>query len=93
VAIVDREELGVFPVSMVHSALLIDIHNYLSPHLSYSNPSADYSGPRDDIIMFAHSVKLLGKGMIINLNFISIILYLLNYSVVFKFVNNVSLDI
>ncbi|CAG5120986.1 unnamed protein product, partial [Candidula unifasciata] len=63
IAIVDREMVGVFPVPMVHTAVLIDLNHYLSPHLSYSSPPQGYTGPRDDIIMFAHSVKALGETM------------------------------
>ena len=59
--IVDREDVGVFPVPMVHTAVLIDLHHWASPYLSYNRPPQDYVGPRDDIIIFAHTVKETGK--------------------------------
>lgn len=57
--IVDRKILGCFPVPMVHSALLIDLHRSVSPSFRYM-PSEDYTGPVDDIIIFAHSVRDAG---------------------------------
>ncbi|XP_012945461.1 procollagen galactosyltransferase 1 [Aplysia californica] len=61
--IVEREMTGTFPVPMVHTALLVDLRHPLSSHLAYSPPPPDYKGPRDDIIIFAHSVKALGQTM------------------------------
>ncbi|VDI31941.1 collagen beta-1,O-galactosyltransferase [Mytilus galloprovincialis] len=54
--IVDRKTLGCFPVPMVHTALLIDMHRSVSPQFTYKAHEG-YKGPKDDIIIFAHSVK------------------------------------
>ena len=58
--IVDRKTLGCFPVPMVHTALLIDMHRSVSPQFTYKAHEG-YKGPKDDIIIFAHSVKNAGK--------------------------------
>lgn len=57
--IVERKVIGCFEVPMVHTALLIDMHRSISPKLSYTSPE-DYTGPMDDIIIFAHSVRNAG---------------------------------
>ncbi|XP_059143528.1 glycosyltransferase 25 family member-like [Physella acuta] len=61
--IVDREIMGVFPVPMVHTAVLIDLRHPLSRNISYSNLPEGYKGPADDIIIFAKTVKALGETM------------------------------
>ncbi|KAH9500757.1 Procollagen galactosyltransferase 1 [Bulinus truncatus] len=63
IPIVEREIKGTFAVPMVHSALLIDLNHHLSPHLSYSKLADNYTGPKDDIIIFAHNVQALGETM------------------------------
>uniref|UniRef100_A0A2C9KWA3 Glycosyl transferase family 25 domain-containing protein n=1 Tax=Biomphalaria glabrata TaxID=6526 RepID=A0A2C9KWA3_BIOGL len=60
--IVEREIKGIFSVPMVHSAFLVDLNHRMSPLLSYSQ-LPDYTGPKDDIIIFANNVKLLGETM------------------------------
>ncbi|RUS76958.1 hypothetical protein EGW08_015278 [Elysia chlorotica] len=61
--IVDRDDMGVFPVPMVHTAVLIDLHHWGSPYLSYIRKPKGYTGPDDDIIIFAHTVKAIGETM------------------------------
>ncbi|GFO17746.1 glycosyltransferase 25 family member 1 [Plakobranchus ocellatus] len=61
--IVDREDMGVFPVPMVHTAVLIDLHHWGSPYLSFVRPPKGYQSPRDDIIIFAHTVMAIGETM------------------------------
>ncbi|XP_067662552.1 probable inactive glycosyltransferase 25 family member 3 isoform X2 [Haliotis asinina] len=60
IPVVDREKLGVFPVPMVHSAVLVDLRQKVTEQFSYSKPPEDYDGPTDDIIIFAHTVKHAG---------------------------------
>ncbi|XP_046336302.1 inactive glycosyltransferase 25 family member 3-like [Haliotis rufescens] len=60
IPIVDREKLGVFPVPMVHSAVLVDLRHKVTEQFSYSAPPKDYNGPTDDIIIFAHTVRHAG---------------------------------
>lgn len=56
--ILDREKVGVFPVPMVHSALLVHLNDAASDHLTYGiHKLTDYSGPVDDIIVFAVSAN------------------------------------
>ncbi|CAL1530548.1 unnamed protein product [Lymnaea stagnalis] len=71
IPIVERQIKGVFAVPMVHTAVLIDLHHYRSPNVSFSQPPEGYTGPTDDIIIFAHSVKALGETMhVINTEYI-----------------------
>jgi len=42
---------------MVHSTLLIQLRDPISKSLAYDPPPPGYSGPVDDIIVFAHSVQ------------------------------------
>ncbi|KAK3098606.1 hypothetical protein FSP39_021172 [Pinctada imbricata] len=51
--IVRRSKTGVFECALVHSAVLIDMHSSLTGKFSYS----PRSGPEDDMIIFAMSVK------------------------------------
>lgn len=56
--ILDREKVGTFSVPMVHSAILIHLRDEASDHLTYSiERLAEYTGPVDDIIVFAMSAK------------------------------------
>ena len=65
-----REIQGVFDVAMVHSTMLIQLRNPATRHLAYDPPPPNYSGPIDDIIIFAHSAKHHGIQMhITNRNF------------------------
>ena len=52
-----RHREGVFPVPMVHSTLLIQLRDSTSQLLAYDPAPPGYSGPIDDIIVFAHSVQ------------------------------------
>lgn len=52
--ILNRENIGCFRVPMVHSAVLINLRSPHSDVLTYSPSKVDeYSGPIDDIIIFA----------------------------------------
>ncbi|KAK3768426.1 hypothetical protein RRG08_053418 [Elysia crispata] len=77
--IVDREDMGVFPVPMVHTAVLIDLHHWGSLYLSYNKPPKGYTGPKDDIIIFAHTVKAIGETMhVINSEYFGRLMYPFN---------------
>ena len=58
-----RHREGVFAVPMVHSTLLIQLRDPASRLLGYDPPPPGYSGPVDDIIVFAHSVQHHGLTM------------------------------
>ena len=58
-----RHREGVFAVPMVHSTLLIQLRDPDSRLLAYDPPPPGYSGPIDDIIVFAHSVQYHGLAM------------------------------
>ena len=68
--IFNREELGLFPVPMVHSCLLIDLRFRVSTQLSYTPPKSVYDGVKDDIIGFAHSVKAVGMEFSLLFSFV-----------------------
>jgi len=61
-----RHREGVFAVPMVHSTLLIQLRDPVGKSLAYDPPPPGYSGPVDDIIVFAHSVQHLGLTMYID---------------------------
>ncbi|XP_025112694.1 procollagen galactosyltransferase 1-like [Pomacea canaliculata] len=63
IAIVDRRKMGCFSVPMVHSAVLFDMRRAQSKHLSYSSVPDGYEGPKDDIIILAHNIKVSGETM------------------------------
>lgn len=48
---------------MVHSTVLIQVRDPLSKLLSYTSPPPGYTGPLDDIIMFACNVRYHGLSM------------------------------
>lgn len=56
--------MGCFAVPMVHSAILFDMRQELSRHLSYTTPPDGYEGPKDDIIILAHSIKAAGETVL-----------------------------
>ena len=58
-----RHHEGVFAVPMVHSTVLIQLQDPTSRLLAYDPPPPGYSGPKDDIIVFAHSVQHHGLSM------------------------------
>ena len=58
-----RHREGVFAVPMVHSSLLIQLRDPTSKSLAYDPPPPGYSGPVDDIIVFARSVQHHGLTM------------------------------
>ncbi|PRD30641.1 UNVERIFIED_CONTAM: Procollagen galactosyltransferase 1 [Trichonephila clavipes] len=56
--ILEREQIGCFDVPMVHSAVLINLRHKNSLQLTFDPKKIDgYSGPVDDIIIFAHSAR------------------------------------
>ncbi|XP_023218835.1 procollagen galactosyltransferase 1-A-like [Centruroides sculpturatus] len=56
--ILEREKIGCFDVPMVHSAVLINLRHKQSLKLTYDLAKlANYTGPIDDIIIFANSAK------------------------------------
>lgn len=56
--ILDRTKVGAFPVPMVHSAILINLNAEESDRLTYSiEKMSQYTGPVDDIIVFAMSAN------------------------------------
>ncbi|XP_048774539.1 procollagen galactosyltransferase 1-like isoform X2 [Ostrea edulis] len=72
--ILERKVKGIFEVPMVHSALLIDMHLLVSEKLTYSKPPG-YSGPHDDIIIFARNVRDAGMVMhIMNSEYFGIVM-------------------
>ena len=52
-----RHIQGCRHVAMVHTCLLINMRHTVSQHLAYRPVPPEYSGPFDDIIIFAHSAK------------------------------------
>jgi len=52
-----RHREGTFAVPMVHSTVLIQLRDPASRLLAYDPPPPGYSGPVDDIIVLAHSVR------------------------------------
>lgn len=53
-----KEKVGTFPVPMVHSAVLVHLNTQESDQLTYSREKVpNYSGPEDDIIVFAMSAN------------------------------------
>ncbi|GFR02762.1 glycosyltransferase 25 family member [Trichonephila clavata] len=62
--ILEREQIGCFDVPMVHSAVLINLRHKNSLQLAFDSKKIDgYSGPVDDIIIFAHSARTAGVKM------------------------------
>lgn len=60
--ILNVENVGCFPVPMVHSAVLIKLNTIDSDKLTYDpNNVKNYNGPQDDIITFAINAKNNGK--------------------------------
>lgn len=61
--ILEREKIGCFEVPMVHSVVLVDLRQKKTQHLTFDPKNIkDYSGPIDDIIVFAHSARISGKN-------------------------------
>lgn len=60
--IVHYEKIGCFNVPMVHTAVLISLRHQKSDNLTYDPLNfKNYSGPQDDIIVFALNAKNNGK--------------------------------
>uniref|UniRef100_A0A6B2EBA8 Putative glycosyltransferase 25 family member n=1 Tax=Phlebotomus kandelakii TaxID=1109342 RepID=A0A6B2EBA8_9DIPT len=75
--ILNREKEGVFPVPMVHSAVLVDLNHpdsdlltfdkdLLNFHLESLNSPHRFDGPVDDIIIFAMSANYSGIPMMVS---------------------------
>lgn len=57
---------------MVHSVVLVDLRQKKTQHLTFDPKNIkDYSGPIDDIIVFAHSARISGKNFSLMYNFFS----------------------
>jgi len=60
--ILQHERIGCFHVPMVHSSVLIDLHQASSNGLTFmSSKVPDYKGPHDDIITFALAANKSGE--------------------------------
>lgn len=65
--ILDREKVGTFSVPMVHSAIMVRMTDAESDYLSYSMEKlTGYSGPVDDIIVFAMSANYSGTSLYVS---------------------------
>ncbi|THD24705.1 Procollagen galactosyltransferase [Fasciola hepatica] len=53
-----RFKLGVFPVAMVHTMFLVNLHHFLTPLLQFYPPTDGYTGPIDDLILLARSAQV-----------------------------------
>lgn len=57
-----RERRGCFAVPMAHSTLLLDLRKAAARALAFYPPPPDYTGPFDDIIVFAFSCRRAGEA-------------------------------
>jgi len=65
--ILDRKKIGVHPVPMVHSCLLVNLKLEESDMLAYTPAKVkDYPGPVDDMIVFALSALLNGNQIFVD---------------------------
>ena len=55
-----RHKEGIFPVAMIHSAVLVNLRHTRHKHLSFDPPPEGYNGPVDDIIIFARNAQAQG---------------------------------
>ncbi|VUZ49167.1 unnamed protein product [Hymenolepis diminuta] len=55
-----RHKVGINPVAMVHTALLVNLRHTRKNRLVFDPPPVGYSGPNDDIIIFARNAQALG---------------------------------
>lgn len=55
-----RRALGVFSVAMVHTVFLVNLRHANTQRLVYSPPPEGYTGPLDDLIIFARSAQRAG---------------------------------
>lgn len=53
-----RYKLGVFPVAVVHTMFLVNLHHFLTPLLQFYPPIDGYHGPIDDLILLARSAQV-----------------------------------
>ena len=60
--ILQRQKRGVFEVPMIHSTYLVDLRRNITSELAYDPPHPEYEGENDDILVFAHSARMAGKG-------------------------------
>ncbi|KAM7543262.1 hypothetical protein Aperf_G00000013533 [Anoplocephala perfoliata] len=59
-ALKHRHKVGVYPVAMVHTAVLINLQHTRKHRLAFDPPPAGYNGPNDDIIVFARNAQAMG---------------------------------
>ncbi|KAM3910974.1 inactive glycosyltransferase 25 family member 3 [Leptodactylus fuscus] len=63
----NRQRIGCFPVPMVHSTILIDLHKEESNKLAFFPPHPNYTWTFDDVIVFAYSCLASGvQGYVCN---------------------------
>uniref|UniRef100_A0A183AMZ8 Glycosyltransferase 25 family member n=1 Tax=Echinostoma caproni TaxID=27848 RepID=A0A183AMZ8_9TREM len=55
-----RHKTGVFPVAMVHTMFVINLHHFLTPLMRFYPPADGYVGPIDDLILLAKSAQAAG---------------------------------
>lgn len=55
-----RHKVGVNPVAMVHTAVLVNLQHTRKHRLAFDPPPLGYNGPSDDIIVFARNAQALG---------------------------------
>ncbi|VEL20179.1 unnamed protein product, partial [Protopolystoma xenopodis] len=58
-----RVSLGIHPVAMVHSALLVNLRNLVARQINYSPRPDTYQGPVDDLIIFARIAQTAGISL------------------------------
>ena len=55
-----RHKEGIFPVAMIHMAVLVNLHHTRNNRLAFDPPPEGYTGPVDDIIVFARNAQAHG---------------------------------
>lgn len=64
--ILERDKIGCFEVPMIHSVVLVDLRRKASQNLTFDPKKLpDYSGPVDDMLVFAQSAKASGIKMFV----------------------------
>eukprot|EP00939_MAST-03C_sp_MAST-3C-sp1_P002365 g2365.t1 len=56
---------GIFPVSAVHSAVLVDMNRVSHDHLTYIPSAEDSALPDDDIVVFSSTARLRGVEQLV----------------------------
>ncbi|VDD77357.1 unnamed protein product [Mesocestoides corti] len=55
-----RQKSGIYPVAMVHTAVLVNLRHTKDKRLAFDPPPPGYKGPTDDIIIFARNAQAQG---------------------------------